>query len=183
MGIYSIILARECSAMSLNLIRNYLMTKYKFWSGEEIKAPDSVLHKNCILVVGSNPTGWHGAGLAKVANLYWGAEYYKGRGLSGRTYLLPTKNLKRGFYEESSGITYHKTGFRSLSPEQIKANIVEMYSVAKSMPESLFVVPYKRNDRNLNGYTSQFMFDLFTRDIDVPVNIVFHSSWKDVLSS
>ncbi|MDK9790708.1 hypothetical protein [Vibrio sp. D431a] len=158
--------------------KNVMPKNFKYWSGEEISKPDPKKHENCILVVGSNPTGWHGAGLALIAKTYWGAIQRQGRGLSGKSYLLPTKNLSKNFYEKQTGITYSRTGFRSISSTQIRTNIVELYEVALSMPEKWFIVPYRRFDRNLNGYSADFMFELFTKDIQVPRNVVFHESWK-----
>lgn len=44
-----------------------------------------------IFVFGSNEAGLHGAGAAKAA-LFFGAEFYKGFGISGNTFAIPTKD-------------------------------------------------------------------------------------------
>ncbi len=50
----------------------------------------TVLEPNEIFVFGSNITGRHGAGAARVAALRFGAEYGIGAGLTGRCYAIPT---------------------------------------------------------------------------------------------
>lgn len=45
-------------------------------------------------VFGSNLKGIHGAGAAKTAAMYFGAQFGKGEGLTGRAYALPTKDLE-----------------------------------------------------------------------------------------
>lgn len=135
-----------------------------------------------------NPTGIHGAGAAKVA-VGFGAKYGVGRGLIGSTYALVTKNLdtKPGFVEKSTGIVYEKTGFKSVSNEQIRENIKEMYAIAR-LPENKgkeFLVTYKYETwpngspkKSLNGYTSQELLEMFIKDQDIPSNIIFHDSYK-----
>jgi hypothetical protein len=49
------------------------------------------LKDNEIFVFGSNESGIHGAGAAKLA-LYWGAKWGQGVGLQGKTYAIPTKD-------------------------------------------------------------------------------------------
>ncbi|MCY9861281.1 hypothetical protein OTK49_01970 [Vibrio coralliirubri] len=155
----------------------------KFWSGEAISKPIPIVHDNVILCVGTNTQGRSKKGLAETALYHWGAEYGKARGLCGRCYLLVTKNLKKGFYEEETGITYNRYGRFSVSKEQIKANIMEMYEVAKEHPDKSFVIPYIKDKSNLNGYTSLEIINLFVVNMDVPENIVFHNSWKDYILS
>jgi len=48
------------------------------------------LKDNEIFVFGSNTSGRHGKGAAKIA-MKWGAKYGQGSGLQGRTYGIPTK--------------------------------------------------------------------------------------------
>lgn len=156
----------------------------QFWQGTTI----TKLEKNEIFVMGTNPSGIHGAGAAK-AGLKFGAKMTVGRGLMGATYGLITKNLegKAGFVEKATGIVYDKEGYRSVSTEQIRANIDEMYDLAKQ-PEhqnKKFLVSYQYESwpngtpkKSLNGYTSQEMLEMFVKDKDVPPNIVFHESYK-----
>ena len=162
--------------------------KMDFWKGEYINK----LEENEVFVFGANPQARHFAGVAKVA-LGFGAvpiDRRKGkpgiaRGLSpnNKTYALITKSLEAGYTEPETGITYHKEGFQSVSPEQIRFNIKELYETAKR-PENLnkkFLITYKYESwpngspkKSLNGYTAQEMLEMFAKDIDVPVNIIFH---------
>ncbi|PSU87815.1 A1S_2505 family phage non-structural protein [Photobacterium kishitanii] len=153
----------------------------KFWKGDAIGKPKAGIHDNVIIIASSNPSGKHGKGIAHVAMLHWGAKYGVGRGLSGKSYLLPTKNLIKDYYEESTGITYRRYGKRSLTKAQIRSNIVELYHVAETMKDKKFIVCYKKGDKNLNGYSDIEMFKLFTDEISYPINIIFHESWKNTL--
>lgn len=156
----------------------------QFWSGIKI----DTLGDNEIFVFGSNPSGIHGAGAAKTA-VKFGAKYGVGRGLSGKAYALITKNLKPGFIEKATGITYSQDGYRSVSKAQISANIDELYEVARSKPDHRFLIAYQYETwpngspkKSLNGYTSKELFDLFTANKDIPSNIVFHDSYEPLLN-
>lgn len=50
------------------------------------------LDENEIFVFGSNESGIHGAGAARIAFLKFGAEMGLGNGLSGNSYAIPTKD-------------------------------------------------------------------------------------------
>lgn len=157
--------------------------KIRFWTGEHINE----LQENQIFVFGSNPEGRHGHGAAKSA-MKFGATYGVGRGLSGQTYALVTKNLTANFTEKATGITYATEGFNSLSPEQITKNIQELYETAKSMTDKLFIVVYQnetwpngRPKKSLNGYTGEEMWNMFMHTTDIPANVIFHSSFKPLV--
>jgi len=157
-----------------------MSNKFKFWSGDNINE----LKENQIFVYGSNPEGRHGAGAAKAA-MAFGAKYGIGRGLQGQTYALITKNLTAGYTEKSTGIVYAKDGYLSISKDQLSQNIQEMYDCAKQHPEKMFIVVYKNETwpngspkKSLNGYTGEDMFELFTKNKEVPNNMVFHNSFK-----
>lgn len=154
----------------------------KYWQGKII----SSLKENEVFVFGSNPEGIHGAGGAKAA-VSFGAKFGVGRGLMGKTYALVTKNLKAGYKEESSGIIYTKEGYCSVSPEQIKANIDELYECANKNKDKNFLITFQYETwingapkKSLNGYTSEEMFKMFVRD-NVPKNIIFHESYMPLL--
>jgi hypothetical protein len=149
----------------------------KFYKGGVIKE----MKDPYVFVFGSNPEGRHGLGAAKTA-VKFGAKYGIGRGLQGNTYALPTKNLKKGFYEVSTGITYDKEGAKSISLEQIKSNVEELYECALDNPSKKFIVVYQASSSNLNGYSPNEIIDQFTLDIFVPSNIYFHSSFKSKLT-
>lgn len=81
------------------------------------------LKENEIFVFGSNEAGIHGKGAAKVA-LLWGAQYYKGVGLYGQTYALPTRD---------------KT-IKTLPIEKIKMYVDELLLVIRCTPTKHFIV-------------------------------------------
>ena len=148
------------------------MDKLRYWSGTKItKMPDPY-----VFVFGSNPEGRHGLGAAKQA-MQFGAKYGKGRGLYGNTYALPTKNLKAGFVEYKTGITYEKAGPRSISLEQIRDNIAELYQCALNNPDRVFIVVYQKNSNNLNGYSPNEIIGQFL-SMEVPKNMRFHNSFR-----
>lgn len=150
------------------------MTRYRFWKGDRI----TQMTGNNIFVYGANPEFRNGAGAAKTARAFGAKPYGSGRGIVGNTYGLITKNLKPGFVEPGTGISYDKAGPRSVSPEQIRANIEELYQCARDNPDKTFFIAYKNTGSNLNGYSPQEMWAMFTQGIEVPGNIVFHNSFR-----
>ncbi len=163
----------------LKYIKGKNMTDRTYWNGNLIKE----LKDNEVFVFGSNPEGIHGAGGAKAA-LSFGAKYGMGRGLSGKTYALVTKNLHAGFQEKSTGIIYNKEGYCSVTKDQIKQNIEELYECAKQNPDNKFLITFQYDTfpngtpkKSLNGYSSQEMFEMFYRE-DIPTNIIFHESYE-----
>lgn len=152
----------------------------KYWQGEKI----TQLEDNQVFVFGSNPEGRHGAGAAKLA-LKFGAKYGKGRGLSGKSYALITKNLKAGFFEKETGITYETDSYRSVSLEQITKNVQDLYVCANQNPTLNFLITYKYEvwpngslKKSLNGYDAEDMISIFSKAGQIPKNIVFHESYQ-----
>ena len=135
------------------------------------------LKENEIFVFGSNPEGRHGAGSAKLAKQKFGAIYGKGRGIQGRSYALITKNLTPNFIEKETNICYKKAGEKSLTKEQIKDNIKELYLFASNNTDLDFLIAYTFDNKNLNGYSSLELIHLFD-SFEIPNNIVFHISFK-----
>lgn len=142
---------------------------------------------NNIFVFGSNPEGRHGAGAALAAQKF-GAKRHIGRGLQGNTYALVTKNLTAGFIEKATGIKYEKSGFGSVSKEQISQNIDDLYRCASENPSLTFYIVYKNEKwdsgsgkKSLNGYKPLEIIALLTNNKTVPENIRFHTSFKEVL--
>lgn len=138
------------------------------------------LESNQIFVFGSNPEGRHGKGAALTAKEKFQAEYGVGRGLTGQSYALVTKNLAAGFVEESTGITYEKSGEQSVSKEQIIDNIKEMYDKARELSDKEFMVAYTVS-KNLNGYSSQEMADMFVAAGPIPGNVIFNDEFAELL--
>lgn len=164
----------------------------KYWSGEFINK----LEENQIFVFGSNPQARHWAGAAKSAQKFGAKASRKStgeigiaRGISGQSYALITKSLEAGFTEESTGITYEKEGFASLSPEMISDNIRELYDYAFDNPDKDFLIIYKyetwpnsnKAKKSLNGYDANEMIAMFVDNQNVPDNIIFHESYKVAL--
>jgi hypothetical protein len=54
----------------------------------------TTLRPNQIVLIGTNESGIHGAGIALYALLHWGAESGKGFGPQGQTFGLPTKDWR-----------------------------------------------------------------------------------------
>lgn len=144
----------------------------KYWKGGNITS----MTGNNIFVFGSNPEGRHGMGAAKQA-MKFGAVYGIGRGRQGNTYALVTKNLKAGFVEKCTGFIYSKEGKCSVDIGSILDNILELYVDAVSHPHLKYFVAYQADSSNLNGYSSDKMFELFTC-VEVPDNIYFHNSFR-----
>lgn len=149
----------------------------QYWTGPTLTS----LQPNEVFVFGSNPEGRHGAGAAKAA-MSFGAKYGNGRGLTGQSYAIVTKNLTAGYV--SNGVTYHKAGPRSVSESDIRAEIDALYDFARKNPDKKFLITYKylttisgAPKASLNGYNSEEMLQMFVRP-DIPANIVFHESYK-----
>lgn len=155
------------------------MNRYRFWKGDKITS----MTGDNIFVYGANPEFRNGRGSARDARQFGAKPFGGGRGIVGNTYGLVTKNLKPGFYERETGITYEKAGYRSVSPEQISANIEDLYACARNNPEKKFFIAYKNEGSNLNGYSPKEMWDLFTKNKKVPGNIRFHNSFKSLAYS
>jgi hypothetical protein len=157
----------------------------KYWSGKFLDK----LKGNEVFVFGSNPAGIHGAGAAKAA-MKFGAKIGFPRGKVGSTWGLITKNLDgyEGFVEKGTGLVYEKAGYRSVSEERIRENILELYAHAKNNPIDEYIITYQYEawpngtpKKSLNGYTSKEMLDMFTKNIEIPSNIVFHDSYKNFI--
>ena len=77
-----------------------------------------------VFVFGSNLSGIHGAGAAKMA-LQWGAIFGNGIGIQGNTYAIPTKS---------------ENIIRTLTVEEIKPYVTEFIQYAKDNPDKIFFV-------------------------------------------
>jgi hypothetical protein len=82
------------------------------------------LNKNEIFVFGSNLSGRHGAGAARLALMKFGAYYGEGYGLQGKSYAIPTKDKE----------------LKTLSIEKIKPYVDEFISFAKQNKNLTFLV-------------------------------------------
>jgi len=154
--------SKAADMRTLHIIKNNFNMAAKFYTGNIYPSTD------VIFVFGSNPEGRHGAGAARVAHLHFGAIYGIGEGLQGRSYALPTKDLR---------VTANN-GFRSISPETITKSIRRLYSTARQHPGKKFMVAYRNTDqRSLNGYTGLEMIRMFLDAGPIPENIYVSEEW------
>lgn len=130
---------------------------------------DGPTKKNQILIIGTNTQGRHGKGIALLGMLKWGAIYGRSTGLQGQCWGICTKDLtKRNHF--------------SISEESIIKQIDVLYQFAKDNPELEFIIPYKGEGDNLNGYTPEEMAKMFNRP-EIPENIKFEEKfWRIILT-
>lgn len=110
-----------------------------------------------IWVFGSNLAGRHGAGSAKVAKVTFGAEYGVGRGPTGRSYAIPTKDERLAV----------------LHLPAIEQSINDFILYAQTYPEKLFYVT--RVGCGLAGYKNEQIGPLFA---SAPPNCSLPIQWK-----
>lgn len=167
----------------------------KFYEGNI--TPDD----NTIFVFGSNPTGIHGAGAAKVAREQFGAKAGVGEGLTGNSYALPTKDLNKAKgtrwyrpsqkeeqevkewyknHDYSEVINHPLNQERSIAPQQIIDSIKKLYLEASQHPDKQFKISnYPLDKISLNGYLGYEMLEMFKAAGQIPSNIVFNKTWID----
>lgn len=108
------------------------------------------LQPNQIFVFGSNLSGIHGAGAARLAMDKFGAKYKTGVGLTGQCYAIPTKSL---------GIT------RSLTIKEIKPYVDDFINFAQcTLNYDFLVTPI---GCGLAGYTPKQIAPLFKKALNV----------------
>lgn len=104
-----------------------------------------------MFVFGSNESGRHGLGAAKVAATHFGAIYGKGVGMQGRSYAIPTKDGK----------------LRRLDLSVIQVYVEEFKKFAAANPHLTFLVT--KIGCGLAGYEVADIAPLFQ---DSPSNVV-----------
>jgi len=77
-----------------------------------------------VFVFGSNESGRHGKGAAKIA-MKWGAKYGQAEGSQGRTYGIPTMNASIS---------------KKLTVDKIKTYVERFIEYAKEYPDLIFLV-------------------------------------------
>ena len=190
--------------VAYDIVRNGEQTPYapstspndiKFYEGNI--TPDD----NTIFVFGSNPTGIHGAGAAKVAREQFGAKAGVGEGLTGNSYALPTKDLNKAKgtrwyrpsqkeeqevkewyknHDYSEVINHPLNQERSIAPQQIIDSIKNLYLEASQHPDKQFKISnYPLDKISLNGYLGYEMLEMFKAAGQIPSNIVFSKTWID----
>lgn len=121
------------------------------------------LNTNEIFCFGSNKSGFHGAGSARLALEKFGAVYNQGFGLQGRSYAIPTKD----FYIR-----------RTLEINEIKPYVDEFINFAKNKPYLTFLVT--KIGCGLAGIPVEEIAPLFTEAINIE-NIHLPLSFWNVL--
>lgn len=127
---------------------------------------------NQIFVFGSNTQGRHGYGSAKDALNLFGAIYGQSRGPQGKSYAIITKDLTKP----------RELQKRSIAPSEIENQIKDLYDYAKDNPDKDFLVAYKKDGTNNNGYTSKEMASMFAKH-DIPLNIVFEQGFNELITN
>lgn len=121
--------------------------------------PESItsLPPNGVFVFGSNPEGRHGAGAAKAAHQLFGAKYYQGEGLQGRSYGIVTKELRRSH--------------PAITLQQVEAGVAKMLAFAAENPHLEFYVT--KIGTNLAYFTIKQIGDIFRAYMPLmPPNVV-----------
>lgn len=117
--------------------------------------------KNDVFVFGSNLSGIHGAGAARVAVESFGAVYGAGMGFMGRCYAIPTKDV----YVET------------LTLREISFYVRQFREFAAFHQDTSFFVT--RVGCGLAGYADSAIAPMF---YDSPLNCSFAEPWRLYLS-
>ena len=124
------------------------------------------LKPNQILVFGSNTQGRHGKGSALLAVQKCGAIYGQAEGLQGQSWAIITKDLTKRVHP-------------SRTDAQIREQIEKLYAFARVHTDKEFVVVYRADNQNLNGYSSEELASFFRGDI--PENIIFEEGFSELV--
>ena len=122
----------------------------------------TTLEKEEVFVFGSNESGCHGRGAAKLA-LKWGAKRGVGEGLSGQTYAIPTKDTK----------------VKTLSVRKIQKYVLRFIDFARENKNLTFLVT--EIGCGLAGYSAPDIAPLFVNAIDVE-NVYMPESFWNILT-
>ena len=149
----------------------------------------SKLPQDFIFCFVSNSKGEHGPVTAELAVKHFEARMGVASGRQGQSYGIVTIALKKGFTNPRTGIRYDKY-FLTLT--QMKVNLKDSYSYARSDPGLTFVVAYTMHARgnprpvpahNAYDYNSTQFANFFgSCDIwGVPSNVVFEDHFDRVV--
>lgn len=119
------------------------------------------LKENEIFVFGSNESGIHGAGAAKLAYDKFGAIWRQGVGLQGKTYAIPTKDY----------------GIKTLDLDEINDYVKEFILFAKQNTNFTFLVT--QIGCGLAGYSANEIAPMFR---DSPENVILPLEFHNVLN-
>ena len=135
------------------------------WKANEVTKPVNSLKPTDIFVFGSNIDGIHGRGAAKDAVDHYGAIRYRGQGLQGNAYAIPTRGRHR--YIDGKHV------FDDLSLESIRIYINTFLEVASSRKSLTFYVTAIGCGNA--GFTAAQIAPLFQ---GAPSNCLFDPSWQ-----
>ena len=126
--------------------------------------PNNINHleANEIFVFGSNESGIHGAGAARLAFEKFGAVWKIGVGHEGRTYAIPTKDYD----------------IKTLDLIEIKDYVNEFLMYAEKNPDFTFLVT--KIGCGLASYKEEDIAPLFK---GYPLNVVLPEKFVDILRS
>lgn len=113
-----------------------------------------------IFVFGSNLAGIHGAGAAKFANYWYAAAYGIGRGRTGKSYAIPTKDAD----------------FNVRSLVEIAEDVTIFLQYARQHSNLKFLVT--RIGCGYAGYSNDDIAPMFR---GAPENCIFEQSWRSYL--
>ena len=119
------------------------------------------LENNQVFCFGSNLAGRHGAGAAYIAMRFFGAEYGKGAGFTGRCYAIPTKDKN----------------IRTLPLDEIKLFIDSFVLITHKVTDKEFIVT--QIGCGLAGYEARQIAPLFKGCN--PDNTLFDIEWREYL--
>lgn len=114
-----------------------------------------------IFVFGSDERGIHGAGAAAYAAMHYGAQKFVGRGMTGQSYALPTKDRS----------------VETLSLGEIEKNVREFIRFARQNPDKKFRLT--AIGCGLAGYTADQIAPMVA---DAPDNVRLPPEFRDTLS-
>lgn len=121
------------------------------------------LEPNEIFVFGSNESGIHGAGAAKLALDKFGAQFRNPEGLQGQSYAIPTKN---------------RTVMMTLEIEEIKPYVDKFIKFSQENPQLKFLVT--EIGCGLAGHTPESIAPLF-KEAKAVKNIYLPKRFLDIL--
>lgn len=122
------------------------------------------LEPNEIFVFGSNESGLHGAGAAKMAYQKFGAEMGKGFGLVGQSYAIPTKDFR----------------IETLPLKKIKMYIDFFLKDVIKNPDKIFLVT--EVGCGLAGYDPKHIAPMFKEFLNIE-NVILPKSFIEVLEA
>jgi len=119
--------------------------------------------RNQVFIFGSNESGFHGAGAARMA-MNFGAKIGQAEGLQGLTYAIPTKD---------------KSIELQLTLEEISRYVDRFIEFSKQNPELTFLVT--EIGCGLAGYTPEQVAPLFTKAVNVENIHLPHRFWEQLV--